>query len=265
MQACPLQDFHSFSKETAIMTMNMFRWSILSLAGFVLCSITGCTRWIEVKPPSADHKEAMTHSLPTDERIPLVTNSFHLSRNGSLQYPSVDLERRILSSIQETNLFSTLIPLGEKSDSLGDKVVSARITVDEAIEPHSWLAAFKGIIIGGSMFLLSPFIDLEYGYAETVALELERWDGQVTRYEARSSGAVHYKLFGATPVMIDELKGHVTEACLTDLTQQLVRDTSLYMASSAPLPDSGIRTVTVKAKRPSTTHPTRSLVPITRP
>jgi hypothetical protein len=154
------------------------------------------------------------------------------------------------------------LPLGEKSDSLGEKVISARIIVNETIEPHSWLSAFKGIVIGGSMFLLSPFINLEYGYAANVALELERWDGHVQRYEANSSGAVHYKLFGATPVMIEELKGHVTEACLTDLTSQLVRDTALYMASSAPLPDTGIRTVTVKAKRPGTTQPTRSLVPV---
>jgi hypothetical protein len=263
MPACPSQDFHFIFKETAIMTTTMFRWSVLSLAGFVLCSITGCTRWIDVKPASTDSQQTITHSLPNDERVPLVTNSFHLSKNGASQYPSVDLERRILSSVQETGLFSTLMPLGEPSDSLGDKVVSARITVDETIEPHSWLSAFKGIVIGGSMFLLSPFINLEYGYAATVALELERWDGHVTRYEARSSGAVHYKLFGATPVMIDELKGHVTETCLTDLTQQLVRDTNLYMASSAPLPDTGIRTVTVKAKRPATTQPSRALVPVT--
>ena len=247
------------------MTMNMFRWSVLSLAGFVLCSITGCTRWIEVKPSSTDPKETMTHALPIEERVPFVTNMFHLSRNGALQDPSVDVERRILSSIQETSLFSTLIPMGEKPDSIGDKVVSARITVDETIEPHSWLSAFKGILIGGSMFLLSPFFDLEYGYSTTVALELERWDGHMKRYQATSSGSVHYKLFGAAPVMIDELKGHVTEACLTDLTRQLVHDTTLYMASSAPLPDTGIRTVTVKAKKPSATHPTRSLVPVTTP
>ena len=130
------------------MTMNMLRWSVLSLAGFVLCGITGCTRWIDVKPPSADPQETVTHSLPNDERVPLVTNSFHLSRNGSSQYPSVDLERRILSSIQETSLFSTLMPLGEKPDSLGDKVVSARITVDETIDPHSWLSALSSVFSG---------------------------------------------------------------------------------------------------------------------
>ncbi|OQW35891.1 MAG: hypothetical protein A4E19_15650 [Nitrospira sp. SG-bin1] len=244
------------------MTMNILRWSVLSLAGFALCGTMGCTRWIDVKPSSTDPREVTTHSLPDDERVPLVTNSFHLSRNEAVQYPSADLERRILGSLRETNLFSALLPLGEKSDSLGDKVVSARITVEEHIQPHSWLSAFKGIVIGGSMFLLSPFIDLEYGYAATVALELERWDGHVKRYASTSSGAVHYKLFGATPVMIDELKGHVTEACLTDLAGQLVRDTTLYMASSAPMPDAGIRMVTVKAKRPSTLS-TRSLVPVT--
>lgn len=244
------------------MTMSILRWSVLSLAGFALCSLTGCTRWIDVKPPSTDPKEIITHSLPNDERVPLVTNSFHLSRNGASQYPSADLERRILSSVQETSLFSALLPLGETSDSLGEKVVSARITVDETIEPHSWLSAFKGILIGGSMFLLSPFIDLEYGYAATVALELERWDGQVTRYEARSSGSAHYKLFGATPVMIDELKGHVTEACLADLTGQLVRDAKFYMGSSASVPAMDIRTVTVRANRPPTTSLSLSIDPI---
>ncbi len=246
------------------MMMTISRWSILSLAGVILCTTTGCTRWIDVKSPSADLKETMTHSLPQDERVPLITSAFHLSSNGASQYPSTDLERRIMRSVQETSLFSTLIPQGGKTDSLGDKIISARISVDETIEPHSWLSAFKGIVIGGSMFLLSPFINLEYGYAATIALELERWDGHVKRYEGRSSGTVHYKLFGATPIMIEELKGHVMEACLTDVTHQVVRDANLYLASSAPSPSTGIHTVTVKSRRPSNVIPSRAIVPMTQ-
>lgn len=245
------------------MTTDAFRWSVFGLAGFVMCAATGCTRWIDVKPTAADPQAALTHSLPTQERVPLVMDSFHLSRNDSPQYSSADVERRILNSVQETRLFSTLIPMGGTSDSLGEKIVSARITVDETIDPHSGLSALKGILIGGSMFLLSPFFDLEYDYAVKVGLELERWDGQLKRYEARSSGTVHYKLFGATPVMIDELKGHVTDACLADLTGQLVHDTNLYLASSATSPAPGIRTVTVKARKPTTVTPTRSIVPVT--
>ena len=247
------------------MTRHAAHWSLMGFVGLLLYMNTGCTRSIELKPASVHSQSSDTHLLATDERVPLVMDSFHLSRNGAPQNPSTETERRILDRVQETHLFSALIPLGAQSDSLGEKAVSARITLDETIEPHSWLSAFKGIILGGSMFLLSPFVDFEYDYAAKVGLELERWDGQVKRYEGISSGTVQYKLFGATPVMIDELKGHVTEACLTELTAQLVRDTTLYMASSAPTSASGVRTVTVRAKRPTTTFPTRSTIPASPP
>lgn len=247
------------------MTSQAFRWSIMGFVGIIVCINTGCTRSIELKPTQEQAQPAVTHSLPSQERVPLVMDSFQQDRNGAPQNPSTEAERRILQRVQDTHLFSTVIPLGGKSDSAGDKIVSARVSVAETIEPHSWMSAFKGIIIGGSMFLLSPFIELEYGYTATISLELERWDGQVKRYEGTASGAVQYKLFGATPVMIDELKGHVTEACLASVTGQLVRDTTLYMASSAPLPDSSIRMVTVKSKRPSTTQATQAIVPVARP
>lgn len=244
------------------MMMYIFRWSVLSLAGFVMWVTTGCTRWIDVKPPSASSQESLTYSLPGNERVPLVIETFHTTKNGAPQHPSPEAERRILNSVQVTSLFSTLIPLRRRSDVLGEKIVSARITVDEAIEPHSGLSALKGMLIGGSMFFLSPFINLEYDYAARVGLELERWDGYIKRYETRSSGTVHYKLFGATPVMIDELKGHVTEACLADLTGQLVRDAKFYMGSSASVPATGIRTVTVRANRPPTASLSLSIIPI---
>lgn len=245
------------------MTGQAFRRSIVSFAGVALCMNIGCTRSIELKPSPPDLQSAVTHSIPSDERVPLVLDSFQLTRNGAPQNPSTESERRILNRVQDTHLFSTLIPVGAKSDSLGEKIISARITMDETIEPHSWLSAFKGIILGGSMFLLSPFVDFEYDYTATVGLELERWDGQVKRYAGTSSGTAQYKLFGATPVMIDELKGHVMEACLSELTGQLVRETTQYMASSASALQSGIRTVTVKSRRPSTTQPSSAVVPTT--
>lgn len=112
------------------------------------------------------------------------------------------------------------------------------------------------------MFLLSPIIDLDYDYAAHTTLELERWDGQVKRYEARSAGTAHYNLFGATPIMIDELKGQVTEACMAELMDQLVRDTNFYVASSTPLPDPSIRTIAVKARKAVTPSPAPSVVPV---
>jgi hypothetical protein len=227
-----------------------FRWSALGLVGFVMCSMTACTRWIDVKSPSSDPQAAISHALSSDERVPLVIDTFRLSQNGTPQHPSSDAERRVLNALQETRLFSTLVPLGGASASAEGKTVTARVTFDETIDPHSGPTAFKGIVIGASMFLLSPIIELDYDYTAQAHLELERWDGHVTHYEARSSGTAHYNLFGASPIVIDELKGQVTEACLHTLINQLVQDTALYMASKTPLPASTIRTVTVKAQRP---------------
>jgi hypothetical protein len=244
-----------------IMNHHLFRWTLLGLAGLAVTA-SGCSRWIDILPSPAQDQESVTRSIPDSERVPFVMDGFRLTQNGAPRNPSPELERRILNSVQETHLFSTLMPLAGTGAPLGEKVVTARIAFDEVIDPHPGEAAWKGFVIGASMFLLSPVIDLNYDYAAQASLELERWDGQVKRYEARSAGAAHYHLFGATPIMIDELKGRVTEACLNQLITQLVQDTGLYMAGSAPLPDSPIRSITVKARNPVAPPSAHSPLPV---
>ena len=244
------------------MTMSAFRWSVLGLVGIVMCSTTACTRWIDVKSPSSGPQEAISHALSSDERVPLVMDTFRLSQNGTPQHPSPEAERRVLNAVQETRLFSTLVPLGGTSPSAEGKAVTARVTLDETIDTHSGETALKGIVIGATMFLLSPIIELDYDYTAQAHLELERWDGHVTHYQAQSSGTAHYNLFGASPVVINELKGQVIETCLNSLMNQLVQDAPLYMASKAPLPASTIRTITVKARRPATVQEYLPVVPV---
>jgi hypothetical protein len=243
------------------MMFHGLRWTMLGLAGFAVTAL-GCSRWIEVVPSSIDRTDAVTRSVPKEERVPFVLEGFRLVQNGAPQNPSPEIERRFLNTVQETRLFSTLVPLGAHAGSLGDKTVTARLTLEETIDPRSGAAAWKGFLVGASMFLLAPVIELDYGYATQASLELEHWDGQVQRYEARSSGTVRYQLFGATPIMLDELKGQVIETCLNDLMHQLVRDTDLYTAGSSPLPDPAIRSVTVKARTSVTGTPSVPAVPV---
>jgi len=244
------------------MPLHFLRWTLLGLIGLVTTTTVGCTRWIDIMPSSTSQQESVAQVIPNDERVSFVMDSFRVLQNGAPQNPSSEVERRILNTVQETRLFSTLVPLGGTGASLGKKVVNARITVEETIDPHSGAAALKGFVIGASMFLLSPVLTLDYDYAAQVSLELERWDGQVKRYETRSAGTVHYHLFGATPIMISELKGQVTEAWLTDLMDQLVRDTGFYLASSTPLPDSPNLTVTVTARKPQRPPASLSVLPV---
>ena len=115
------------------------------------------------------------------------------------------------------------------------------------------------------MYILTPFLPLEYEYAAHLSLDLERWDGEIKHYESRSAGSARYHLFGATPIMIDELKGHVTETCLIDLARQIAQDTGFYTASSAPLSESGIHTVSVKSRSSSTSASAAAAVPVSAP
>lgn len=241
------------------------RWIVIACCGLVVTLTTGCARWIELMGVPAESGEHSSQVIGRDEQVPLIMDRIRITRNGSPQNLSADTEQRILGSLGEIGLFSHLAGTAAGAPKPNEKVIRARLLFDEAIDPHAGDAAWKGIVIGASMFILTPFIPLEYDYAAHLTLELERWDGQIKRYESQSAGTARYHLFGATPIMIDELKGHVTESCLTALAHQLVRDTSFYFASSAPIADPGIRTVSVKSRssEPSVSSPT--VVPVSVP
>jgi hypothetical protein len=237
----------------------------LGCCGLLLALVTGCSRWFELtnRPDNGDDRAA--HVIARDEQVPLILDRVRTTRNGSPQNSSSETEQRVLSSLADIGLFSHLASTNTTSEDSDIKTVHARLLYDEAIDPHAGGAALKGILIGASMYILAPFIALEYDYAAHLTLELERWDGQVKRYESQSAGTARYHLFGATPIMLDELKGHVTETCLIDLARQIVNDTTFFAASSAPMAEPGIRTVSVKSRVPRKTASVSPAIPVTAP
>ncbi len=226
------------------------RWSIIGCCGLMIVTLTtGCARWVELMPTVNSSQEPSVREIARDEQVPLVMNSVGITRNGSPQNLSLETEQRVLGTLREIGLFSHLGGTDSAEPPASEKFIRARLLFDETIDQHAGDTAWKGIVIAASMFTLTPFIPLKYDYATHVTLELERWDGQVKHYESHSAGTVHYQLFGATPLMIDELKGHVTESCLTALMQQMVNDTTFYTASSTPLFDRPMRSVSAKSQR----------------
>jgi hypothetical protein len=221
----------------------------------MLTALSGCSRWIEMMSPPAPMDGGTAQVITRDEQVPLILDRIHTTRNGSPQNSSAETEQRILSSLADVGLFSQLASANTAAPVPAEKTVRARLLFDETIDPHAGGAAWKGILIGASMYILTPFLPLEYDYAAHLSLELKRWDGQIKRYESQSAGTARYHLFGATPIMVDELKGHVTESCLVELARQIARDTAFFSASSAPVSESAIRSVSVN---PRTTHPSAS-------
>jgi hypothetical protein len=228
-------------------------WAIIVSCGLAATLTAGCGHRIELKSTADGSPQPITRDIARAEQVPLVIDSIDATRNGSPQNSSLETERRVLGTLREVGLFSRLSDMNSPEPSASEKFIRARLVLDEAIDSHPGDVTWKSIAIGASMFTLAPFIPLEYDYSAHMILELERWDGRVKHYESRSAGTAHYKMFGATPLMVDELKGHVTESCLTALMEQVVQDTAFYTASSAPISDRPIRSVSVKSRRSTLT------------
>jgi hypothetical protein len=182
-----------------------------------------------------------------------------VTQNGSSIAPPVNLERQVLGAIEATRLFSQHYQSGYTQPMTNQARVTVRLSINSLVEPHSGQAAWRGFLVGASMFTLSPFISLNYDYGSRMSLEMERWDGQIKHYTAISNGSAHYHLFGAHPEVIEQLKGQVTEACLSSLLNQVIQDSTFFLAGSTQPQDHPIRTVSV-AVRHSSSH----AIPVSR-
>jgi hypothetical protein len=211
---------------------------------------TGCSHWIELAAPT-DTAPPASVTVATDARVPLLLETIRVTHNGSSIAPPAILERQILGAIEATRLFSQHYQSGASQPAADQARVTVRLSVDNLVEPHAGQAAWQGFVVGASMFALAPFISLNYDYGTEMSLEMERWDGQIKQYTATSKGSAHYHLFGASPDVIEQLKGEVTEACLSSLLNQVIQDSTFYLASNKQPQGSSIRTVSVGVRRPS--------------
>ncbi len=220
---------------------------------------TGCSHWIELAVPT-DAAPPASATVATDTRVPLLLETIRVTHNGSSIAPPAILERQVLGAIEATRLFSQYYQSGSTQPAADQARVTVRLSIDNLVEPHAGQAAWQGFLVGASMFTLAPFISLNYDYGAQMSLEMERWDGQIKHYTATSKGSAHYHLFGASPDVIEQLKGQVTEACLSSLLNQVIQDSTFYLTSNQQPRGNPIRTVSVGIRRPSS-----HALPIARP
>ncbi len=214
----------------------------------LLAASSGCARWMELSHGQIDEGMTAAAFVQADDRVPLVLGAVQVLQNGAPVTPPAALDRQVLGELEATRLFSEHIHQGYGQLPSGTKFVTARLSIEETVDPHAGATAWKGFLIGASMFLLAPVIPLEYSYESYMTIELDRWDGLTRRYTTSTKGSAFYYLFGATPLAIQELKGQVIDACLSQLMQQVVHDATLYLAGSAPLPPSPSSTIKAEAR-----------------
>jgi hypothetical protein len=221
---------------------------LLQVLCVLLAASSGCARWIELSHRPIDEGMTGAAFVQAYDRVPVVLGDVQVLQNGAPVTPQAALDRQVLGELAATHLFSEHIHQGYGQLQPETKFVTARLSLEETVDPHAGATAWKGFLIGASMFLLAPVIPLEYSYESHMTIDFERWDGLTRRYSTSTKGSAFYNLFGATPLAIQELKGQVIDACLAELMQQVVHDATLYLASSAPLPPSPSSTIKAEAR-----------------
>jgi hypothetical protein len=243
--------------------MLMDQFYVRPLIGSVLATFlglgTGCSHWIDLAAPT-DTPSPASATVATDARVPLLLETIRVTHNGLPIAPPAILERQVLGAFEATRLFSQHYQSGYSQPGADQARVTVRLSINNLVEPHAGQAAWRGFLVSASMFTLSPFISLNYDYGAQMSLEMERWDGQIKQYIATSNGSAHYNLFGANPEIIEQLKGQVTEACLSSLLNQVIQDSPFYLASNAQPQDNVIRTVSVRVRHSST-----RTIPVSQP
>lgn len=192
---------------------------------------TGCSRWMQINGAPPSELPPAAHKAGAVGPIPAVVTGIVVTQNGTRQVATPELERRVLDRLAQTELFGKLQYPAYADDPPSREHVRATLTVDAQSDPHSGGAAFKGIVIGASMFLLTPLLPLEHDYGATMTLEVERPDGTSHRYQAQAQGTAFYHLFGATPLAVEELRAEVIETCLAQLQRELVKDREFVQAA----------------------------------
>ncbi len=142
---------------------------ISSVLAMTLGLGTGCSHWIELAVPT-DAAPPTGTTVATDARVPLLLETIRVTHNGSSIAPPAILERQVLGAIEAIRLFSQHYQSGYTQPGADQAHVTVRLSIDNLVEPHAGQAAWRGFVVGASMFALAPFISLNYDYGTEMSL-----------------------------------------------------------------------------------------------
>lgn len=186
--------------------------------------VSGCTaHWtnIDIKPDKYETTVHSSNKLNSSNCV-AVLNDLKTKSNGQEVNASVDFQRRFIAHLKDTAVFESVS--AESPSIKPSKYVSLTFESNENQEPNQGLNVFKGFIIGGTFYLLTPVIPLSYDFESLMTLSALRSDGRIKKYEAKGSGNAKYHLFANAAMAGSELRAEITNNNINSLMNQIATD-----------------------------------------
>lgn len=200
---------------------------------FLILAITsillGCGNW-----PTIHQKALYSDTLPN----PMAQiyrpglRAYIINADATSSGNTVALDQEFLNTLikdmDRMRTFSTILQGQPDTDS--KNFVTLTIRASEAEDWHHGANAFKGILIGLTMFVLTPVLRMDYDFEQEISIQAHRWDGQVKNYTAKGSGSNSFTSDGTQGALL--LRNQIVEANRNSLINQLVQDAAFFEVKS---------------------------------
>ncbi|MGZ4968048.1 MAG: hypothetical protein ACXV8O_01415 [Methylobacter sp.] len=198
--------------------MNKFFCILLAI---VISGCAGIWTSIDTKPTGAELVPHTSSSLNSSDCVALMNDMKTKSNNQEVN-PSSEFQKRFITHLKDTRIFETVAT--ETPAIKPSKYVTLTFESNENQDSNQGLNVFKGFIIGGSFYLLTPIIPLSYDFESIMTLSAIRQDGAIKKYEAKGSGSAKYHLFANAAAAGQEVRAEITNNNINSLMNQLAMD-----------------------------------------
>jgi len=209
--------------------MNRVRVSprVIGFACLLSFVCTGCASWSTLhQTPIHPYSMTPPASPQQSERVPGFLTDYRVTLNGTETTAQQNFINRFVNGLNRTGLFSTV---KASPPEAGDgKYIDFRLTVDERVNSHQGMAAFKGALIAVTLFILTPALPLKVDFESDMALQARRWDGQTRNYSACCKGTANFHLFANPALAGQDVAAKVTGANINSLLNQVANDATFY-------------------------------------
>lgn len=187
--------------------------------------LSGCTaHWVEIgnKPDGSESINQYAGDKKATIGSVAIMNDLRVKSDGQEVNASSNFEKRFMAHLKDTNIFNAVV--SDMPAAKPEKYVKFALSVSENQNPHQGTNFVKGMLIGLTLYALTPVLPLSYDFESEMVLNATRWDGKTKQYVAKGNGSVSYHLFANKVMAGQEVQAKVTNSNVNALMNQLVRD-----------------------------------------
>lgn len=193
---------------------------------FLTLLVVGCSSWTVIKDRPVLSESVSETSMPVQQTQPAFLKDYRGITDGVESNINQDFVNRFLNAVGRTGLF-TPVRAGAPDQGV-QRYVTMALTVREGRDTHQGDAAWKGALMGLSLYLLAPVLPLQYDFDSQMDLTVALIDGRKKQYTARGSGTANFHIFANAPRAGQDVEGQVTSANINSLMNQIIKDSVFY-------------------------------------